>query len=505
MDTEELGFRAGEVIEVMDMTDKDWWWGRMASSEGWFPAAFVRLRANQMETADDLAQKLKEGEIDSTTAMRRYSCNTLLSKEQARTNVVREILHAEKEYIRHISDVIEGYIEKASKRPEMFSAEMLRRIFGNMEEIHKFSAAFLRDLEVCIRNDKPQSSEIGACFIKHQKGFEIYSEYCNNHPIAIEELRLLQKDSRYHQFFEACRLLQQMINIPLEGFLLNPVQKICKYPLQLKELLKHTRPEHPDYEPLKEALDTMKQIALLINERKRKMESLEKLAEWQDTVENWQGEDLIDISSELIFSGEMTKVNRNGGNQERIYFLFDNQLVYCRKDKLWRDVMVYKGRIGTNSCQVIPLQDGKDNATGTTVKNAFSIYDNTKEKSYVLCCRTALERERWLSALRDERKRVEMDKMNGFNLQEFKAKMASIFCHTRQRARNKGNKLKKSQMIIPDAVLSHSQNNNSPASSHRSKTLHRSHNTSSLMTPTMSSHPKTPVKRSWFPFKSRKN
>lgn len=43
MDTEELGFRAGEVIEVMDMTDKDWWWGRMASSEGWFPAAFVRV------------------------------------------------------------------------------------------------------------------------------------------------------------------------------------------------------------------------------------------------------------------------------------------------------------------------------------------------------------------------------------------------------------------------------------------------------------------------------
>lgn len=107
MDPEELGFRAGEVIEVMDMTDKDWWWGKMGATEGWFPAAFVRLRANQMETADDLAQKVKEGEIDSTTAMRRYSCNTLLSKEQARTNVVKEILHAEKEYIRHIGDVIE--------------------------------------------------------------------------------------------------------------------------------------------------------------------------------------------------------------------------------------------------------------------------------------------------------------------------------------------------------------------------------------------------------------
>jgi hypothetical protein len=49
MDSEELGFRAGEVIEVMDMSDKDWWWGRMSSTEGWFPAAFVRVSASDHE------------------------------------------------------------------------------------------------------------------------------------------------------------------------------------------------------------------------------------------------------------------------------------------------------------------------------------------------------------------------------------------------------------------------------------------------------------------------
>lgn len=48
MDTEELGFRAGEVIEVTDMSDKDWWWGTLNSREGWFPAAFVRVSHNLM-------------------------------------------------------------------------------------------------------------------------------------------------------------------------------------------------------------------------------------------------------------------------------------------------------------------------------------------------------------------------------------------------------------------------------------------------------------------------
>lgn len=44
MDDQELGFKAGDVIEVMDATNREWWWGRVADCEGWFPASFVRVR-----------------------------------------------------------------------------------------------------------------------------------------------------------------------------------------------------------------------------------------------------------------------------------------------------------------------------------------------------------------------------------------------------------------------------------------------------------------------------
>lgn len=83
----------------------------------------------------------------------------------------------------------------------------------------------------------------GSCALQ-QDGFWIYSEYCNNHLDACMELSKLMRDGRYQHFFEACRLLQQMIDIAIDGFLLTPVQKICKYPLQLAELLKYTAQEH---------------------------------------------------------------------------------------------------------------------------------------------------------------------------------------------------------------------------------------------------------------------
>lgn len=43
MDPEELGFRAGDLIQVIYMSDKDWWWGVIEEREGWFPATFVRV------------------------------------------------------------------------------------------------------------------------------------------------------------------------------------------------------------------------------------------------------------------------------------------------------------------------------------------------------------------------------------------------------------------------------------------------------------------------------
>ena len=55
-----------------------------------------------------------------------------------------------------------------------------------------------------------------------------------------------------------------------------------------QELLKYTDPEHSDYIPVQTALETMKGVATSINERKRKVECINKIAKWQSSIEGWE-------------------------------------------------------------------------------------------------------------------------------------------------------------------------------------------------------------------------
>uniref|UniRef100_A0A672U964 Rho guanine nucleotide exchange factor 4 n=1 Tax=Strigops habroptila TaxID=2489341 RepID=A0A672U964_STRHB len=427
MDDQELGFKAGDVIEVMDATNKEWWWGRILDSEGWFPASFVRLRVNQDEPMEDYPLKVEGGkEDDSSSGARRFGMGQT-TKDQMRTNVINEIISTERDYIKHLKDICEGYIKQCRKRADMFTEEQLKTIFGNIEDIYRCQKKFVKALEKKFNKDHPHLSEVGSCFLEYQTEFQIYSEYCNNHPNACMELSRLTKVNKYVYFFEACRLLQKMIDISLDGFLLTPVQKICKYPLQLAELLKYTNPQHRDFKDVEAALNAMKNVARLINERKRRLENIDKIAQWQSSIEDWEGEDVLVRSSELIYSGELTKISHpQAKSQQRMFFLFDHQLVCCKKDLLRRDILYYKSRINMDDMEILDVEDGKDKDFNISVKNAFKLRCRDTEEVHLFCAKKPEQKQRWLKAFENERRQVQLDQETGFSITEVQKKQAML-------------------------------------------------------------------------------
>ncbi|XP_043983496.1 spermatogenesis-associated protein 13 isoform X8 [Gambusia affinis] len=425
----ELAFKAGDVIKVLDASNKDWWWGQIDEEEGWFPASFVRLWVNQEDGAAEPAEgtsEVQNGHLDPTNDCLCLG-SPLQNRDQMRANVINEIMSTERHYIKHLKDICEGYLRQCRKRVDMFNDDQLKVIFGNIEDIYRFQMGFVRDLEKQYNTEEPHLSEIGPCFLEHQDGFWIYSEYCNNHLDACMELSKLMRDGRYQHFFEACRLLQQMIDIAIDGFLLTPVQKICKYPLQLAELLKYTAQDHSDYRYVAAALAVMRNVTQQINERKRRLENIDKIAQWQASVLDWEGDDILDRSSELIYTGELSWIYQPyGRSQQRVFFLFDHQLVLCKKDLIRRDILYYKGRIDMDRYEVRDAIDGRDDDFNVSVKNAFKLFNKDSEEIHIFLAKKPEEKIRWLRAFHEERKMVQEDEKIGFEISEYQKRQAAM-------------------------------------------------------------------------------
>ncbi|KAJ6222076.1 hypothetical protein RDWZM_000621 [Blomia tropicalis] len=430
-DNEELTFQAGDLIDVTDMSNKEWWWGAIKTKDetryGWFPASYVRLKVSQEETLEE-ALNNTNGDCESTPKKRMSMSK--LSSEQVRANVVLEIINTERDFVKNLKDVIDGYLKPCRDRMDMFDETRISTIFGNIEELYQFQIKFLQQLENSVNWEHMSSSQIGNCFRDNEKGFIVYCEFCKNHPLAISELQDLYTDHKYIVFFEGCRLLQNMIDISLDGFLLTPIQKICKYPLQLGELLKYTRTDHPDYEPMVEAYGCMQRVAQMVNERKRRFESLEQLITLQESFENWEGAPLLDTCSLLIHSGDVTRVTSSTWSKDITLLLFDRLLVLCKRDTgiLKKSTYIFKSRIDLDHIDsVVSLEDNnKDVHFGIITKNAFKLHYKLKQKWYLFQTKTAKEKEKWIRSFDEQRARVREDDEQGFFVSEQDKKGARI-------------------------------------------------------------------------------
>nr|XP_010957072.1 PREDICTED: LOW QUALITY PROTEIN: phosphatidylinositol 3,4,5-trisphosphate-dependent Rac exchanger 1 protein [Camelus bactrianus] len=215
-------------------------------------------------------------------------------------------------------------------------------------------------------------------------------------------------------------------DIPLEGYLLSPIQRICKYPLLLKELAKRTPGKHPDHPAVQSALQAMKTVCSNINETKRQMEKLEALEQLQSHIEGWEGSNLTDICTQLLLQGTLLKISA-GNIQERAFFLFDNLLVYCKRKSrvtggkkstkrtksINGSLYIFRGRINTEVMEVENVEDGTADyhSNGYTVTNGWKIHNTAKNKWFVCMAKTAEEKQKWLDAIIREREQRESLKL----------------------------------------------------------------------------------------------
>ncbi|PNI42218.1 TRIO isoform 4 [Pan troglodytes] len=171
------------------------------------------------------------------------------SSLKRRHYVLQELVETERDYVRDLGYVVEGYMAlmKEDGVPDDMKGKD-KIVFGNIHQIYDWHRDFfLGELEKCLEDPE----KLGSLFVKHERRLHMYIVYCQNKPKS-EHIVSEYIDT----FFED---LKQRLGhrLQLTDLLIKPVQRIMKYQLLLKDFLKYSKKASLDTSELERAVEVM--------------------------------------------------------------------------------------------------------------------------------------------------------------------------------------------------------------------------------------------------------
>ncbi|XP_043753582.1 proto-oncogene DBL isoform X1 [Cervus elaphus] len=279
-------------------------------------------RQNQSNTKTEAVYDCQE----KRSSVQSSSLDNDNSLDILKNHVLNELIQTERAYVRELFTVLLGYRAEMDN-PEMFvlMPPLLRSkrdvLFGNMAEIYEFhNNIFMSSLESCV--DAPE--RVGPCFLERKDDFQMYAKYCQNKPRS----EAIWKKYSECAFFQECqRKLKHRLG--LDSYLLKPVQRITKYQLLLKELLKYSKDCVGSVE-LKEALDTMLDLLKSVNDSMH-----------QTAINGYIG-NLNELGKMIMQGAFSVWIGHKKGTtkmkdfarfkpMQRHLFLYEKAIVFCKK------------------------------------------------------------------------------------------------------------------------------------------------------------------------------
>ncbi|XP_077472842.1 guanine nucleotide exchange factor DBS-like isoform X7 [Stigmatopora argus] len=310
-----------------------------------------------------------------------------------RRHVMNELLETERAYVEELLCVLQGYAS------EMDNAAMAHLIplhlqnkkeilFGNMPEIYHFhKRTFLRELELYA--ECPEL--VGRCFLERMTDLQIYEKYCHNKP---------RSESLWRQcsdciFFQECQKKLEH-KLGLDSYLLKPVQRITKYQLLLKEMLKYSKGcEGTD--DLQEALASILGILKAVND------SMHLIA-----ITGYEG-NLSELGKLLMQGSFSVWTEHKKGHakvkdlarfkpMQRHIFLHQKALLFCKRREESGEgyekapSYSFKQSLSMNAVGIT------ENAKGDNKK--FEIWCNSREEVYIVQAPSPEVKTTWVKEIR---------------------------------------------------------------------------------------------------------
>jgi len=205
------------------------------------------------------------------------------------------------------------------------TAKEARLIFGNLLQIRELTKHLLSDLETVIQDPR---AKIGPVFVKLAPFLRMYLIYYQSFDSARAALDRLRSAFWCDAFISACEAQPCCNRRGLKDFMIEPVQRVPRYELLIKEVIRYTPPGHPNNPMLLKALKEVKEVADGMNLDMGSSDSRLKVA---SLSVQWVGVDFTAPHRMFIKEGVLIKTDRHGMKRKNVFLLFNDLMCYGDK------------------------------------------------------------------------------------------------------------------------------------------------------------------------------
>ncbi|KAB0372268.1 hypothetical protein FD755_016060 [Muntiacus reevesi] len=285
---------------------------------------------SDLEEEDDEEEDEKDREVPAPLMERQESVE--LTVQQKVFHIANELLQTEKAYVSrlHLLDQVfcARLLEEARNRSS-FPADVVHGIFSNICSIYCFHQQFLLPELEKRMEEWDRYPRIGDILQKLAPFLKMYGEYVKNFDRAVELVNTwTERSTQFKVIIHEVQKEEACGNLTLQHHMLEPVQRIPRYELLLKDYLLKLPHGSPDSKDAQKSLELIATAAEHSNAAIRKMERMHKLLKVYELLGG--EEDIVSPTKELIKEGHILKLSaKNGTTQDRYLILFNDRLLYC--------------------------------------------------------------------------------------------------------------------------------------------------------------------------------
>nr|XP_045006295.1 intersectin-1 isoform X4 [Jaculus jaculus] len=323
---DELAFNKGQIINVLNKEDPDWWKGEVNGQVGLFPSNYVKLTTD-MDPSQQWCSDL-------------HLLDMLTPTERKRQGYIHELIVTEENYVNDLQLVTEIF-QKPLMESELLTEKEVAMIFVNWKELIMCNIKLLKALRVRkkMSGEKMPVKMIGDILSAQLPHMQPYIRFCS---CQLNGAALIQQKTDeapdFKDFVKRLAMDPRCKGMPLSSFILKPMQRVTRYPLIIKNILENTPENHPDHSHLKHALEKAEELCSQVNEGVREKENSDRL-EWIQAHVQCEG-----LSEQLVFNSVTNclgprkflhsgKLYKAKSNKELYGFLFNDFLLLTQITK----------------------------------------------------------------------------------------------------------------------------------------------------------------------------